>query len=278
MADRGKTLSAKIQQETDDDVIGIGEVYKGVCDSGMTPSTTTIVSYDLKGFGDDFFNNDWVMIVLYNYNNHGVAPEREVVDINDYVSATGTFTTDAFTANVEADDEVMVAYTNHNQFSLAVPAADSTDNVLERDVIGNKTDTSQTTVGATRSLMGYVKGSLDEINEILDLTRTGGDIAVTAAEANLFIDDAPTKIINGISIKINTEHMAAGDTYKFREYYRDESGGGYIEVADPISLIDAQSSPLYMIKLQPYRYGCKITAEKIEGTDRNFKIEAIVGE
>lgn len=116
--DRGKTLSAKIQQEIQDDVISIGEVYKGTCDAGMAPSTTTIVSNDLTDFGDDYFNNDWVMIVLYNYNNHGVAPEREVQDITDYTSTTGTFTTVAFSANVEPDDVVMVAYTKHNQFAM----------------------------------------------------------------------------------------------------------------------------------------------------------------
>lgn len=125
MADRGKTLTAKIQQEIQDDVISIGEVYKGVCDAGMTPSTTTIVSNDLAGYGDDYFNTDWVMIILYNYNNHGVVPEGDVVDITDYVSATGTFTTAAFSANVEPDDVVMVAYTKHNQFAMGAELFDT---------------------------------------------------------------------------------------------------------------------------------------------------------
>lgn len=125
MADRGKTLSAKIQQETDDDVISIGEVYKGVCDAGMPPSTTTIVSNNLAGYGDDYFNTDWVLIVLFNNNNHGVAPEGQVRDITDYVSATGTFTTVAFGANIEPDDIVMVAYTKHYQFATAAEYYDT---------------------------------------------------------------------------------------------------------------------------------------------------------
>ena len=125
MADRGKTLSAKIIQETDDDVISIGEVYKGTCDAGMTPSTTTIVSNNLRGFGDDFFNNDWVMLVMYNYNSHGAAPESEVRNITDYVSNTGTFTTVAFSANIEPDDIVMVAYTKHYQFATSAELFDT---------------------------------------------------------------------------------------------------------------------------------------------------------
>lgn len=115
--DKGKTLSAKILKDVDKDVISIGEVYKGKCDAGMAASLTTIVSKDLKGFGDDYFNTDWVMLVLYNDNSHGAAPEGESVDIINYVSSTGTFTIDAVTANVEPDDVVMVAYTKHNQFA-----------------------------------------------------------------------------------------------------------------------------------------------------------------
>lgn len=137
MADRGKTLSAGLIQETKDDVISIGEVYKGVCDAGMAPSTTTIVSKDLKGYGDDYFNNDWVMLVLYNDNNHGVAPESEGNNITDYDSLTGTFTTVAFTGNIEPDDVVMVAYTKHYQFATSAEIlATSGTEVVQMDDLG----------------------------------------------------------------------------------------------------------------------------------------------
>lgn len=114
-----------------------------------------------------------------------------------------------------------------------------------------------------------------ELDEVLDLTRTDGDIAVTAVETNLYIDDTPTKIINGLSIKIDTSNMGAGDTYEFREYYRIESGGSYLEVASTATLSDAQADPLYVMHLEAYRYGMKITAKKTAGTDRSFDIEAI---
>ena len=45
----------------------------------------------------------------------------------------------------------------------AVSSADSTANATIADVIGNKTDASQTTVGTTRSLMGYLKGVLTTV-------------------------------------------------------------------------------------------------------------------
>jgi len=132
-----------------------------------------------------------------------------------------------------------------------------------------------------------VKASLDlahtdldaiivELSEILDLTRTGADIAVTAAETNLFIDDAPTKIIAGRSIKIRCDEMQAGDTYTFREKYRIESGAAYDTKADPLQLSGVQTEPLYVFSLDDYRYGCNITAQKDAGVDRSFYVEAIV--
>lgn len=42
----------------------------------------------------------------------------------------------------------------------AVPAPDSVVNLLERDVVGNKADTANATVGATSSIMRYIKGLL----------------------------------------------------------------------------------------------------------------------
>lgn len=45
----------------------------------------------------------------------------------------------------------------------AVPTADSTANLLARDVGGNKEDAAQTTVGTTRSIIAYVKGVLNQL-------------------------------------------------------------------------------------------------------------------
>lgn len=46
---------------------------------------------------------------------------------------------------------------------LTVPSADSTDNVYERDVIGNKNDAAVTTVGTTKSAMAYLKGLITNV-------------------------------------------------------------------------------------------------------------------
>lgn len=232
-----------------------------------------------EDFPDNFFK-DYYIYVAWDADGAGAAPQTESQQASAYTSSDGTITHTAFTTPLAVGDEVFLihpsAYNATVIASLNVPSADSIDNILERDVIGNKTDGAQTTVGTTRSLMGYTKGALTELGEILDLSRTEGDIAVTGAETNLFIDDTPTKVNNGLSIKIDMTNMAGGDTYEFKEYYRIESGGSYLEVADTIELTGAQADPLHVIQLQPYRYGAKVTATKTAGTDRNFKIEAII--
>ena len=85
-------------------------IITGVCDTGMTASTTTIVSDDLDGYGDDYFNNNWFLMVVKNANSIGAAPSGETREITDYVSATGTFTCTAFSANVEASDEIVLIH------------------------------------------------------------------------------------------------------------------------------------------------------------------------
>jgi len=117
-----------------------------------------------------------------------------------------------------------------------------------------------------------------DVASILDMTRSEALVAVTAAETNLFIDDAPTIIVNGLSVKIDLTNMAAGDTYVLREYYRITNGGAYFRVSDDAAnaLVGAQSPVLKVVHLETYRYGCKVTAQKTAGTDRSFQTETIV--
>ena len=107
--DKGRTLTARLLEKLAASIIDIGESYTGVCNSGMVASTTTIVCDDLKDFDDDYFNDGWLMYIAHNDDAPGTAPEGETRDISNYVSATGTFTTAAFSANVEEDDVVIVA-------------------------------------------------------------------------------------------------------------------------------------------------------------------------
>lgn len=94
----------KLQQDLAD-VQGV--VHRGACTTG--DSTTAVSILSLAGFGNDFFNTDWIMACLIDINGAGSSPEGEIRDITDYVSATGAFTTAAFDANIEAGDIMLVA-------------------------------------------------------------------------------------------------------------------------------------------------------------------------
>ena len=59
-----------------------------------------------------------------------------------------------------------------------VPAADSSNNRLITEVIGNKSDTSVETVGTTGSLLAYAKGALGQ-----------GDVATADASTNVKVSD-----------------------------------------------------------------------------------------
>jgi len=82
----------------------------GQCSSTMPDSTTTIIVPGLAGYGDDLFNTKFYLQIILNASVHGNQPERQVRKITDYVSATGTFTTDAFTSNVSANDTVLILH------------------------------------------------------------------------------------------------------------------------------------------------------------------------
>lgn len=115
-------------------------VLQGVAPVG-TNSTTAVVIAALAGYGDDFFNNQWYMQILHNDNSATNAPEKEVRQITDYASATGTFTMTAFSAAIEAGDLCLIMHEsqvalgrddNNNTFASTNVVANADGSVLER--------------------------------------------------------------------------------------------------------------------------------------------------
>ncbi len=126
--------------------------FRGTCDVGMTASLTTIVCNDLKDFGNDFFNEKFYVQILKNASGVGTAPELQVRKVTDYVSASGTFTVDAFTANVEESDEIGVIHE-----SLITLGRGDSNNVFDSSSVTSNEDGSiferlewiQTALGGT---------------------------------------------------------------------------------------------------------------------------------
>lgn len=81
--------------------------YTGV---NTAASTTAPVVDKLAGFGDDYFNNEWYMRVIFDAGVANAAPESETRLITNYVSSTGGFVVDAFGTAVADGDVVTVVH------------------------------------------------------------------------------------------------------------------------------------------------------------------------
>lgn len=132
-------------------------------------------------------------IPAYAYGqNPSLVPKLVQVDADGYVIPSGT--TDAL---------------------LAVPAPDSTANAFERDVIGNKTDAPAGSVGATASLMAYVK-------ELLTLQLAGGVTNAVATGAAVIsnglalftVTGGPIQVLSLVSI-CQTANDATASTLQY---------------------------------------------------------------
>lgn len=162
--------------------------------AAATASTTEIAIAALAGYGDDFFNNKYYMQVLHNADSAGDAPEAQVRKITDYVSATGTFTVDAFSANVGQDlcvilHESLVALgrdDNNNVYSSSNVAANADGSVLERlEYIQGDLGAA---VGASLSAdIAAVKAAVDTVDDLVDT-----EVAAIKAETD--------KIAGGIAL------------------------------------------------------------------------------
>ncbi len=116
-----------------------------------------------------------------------------------------------------------------------------------------------------------------QVDAILSLKRESGTPTVTGAEITLYEDAAPTKNKMGVVVKIDMAALQAGDTFVLKEKYKDESGGSY-QTVDSMTYTGAQTKPLRLIAMSPYRYGAAITIQKTGGTDRIIEWESFVGE
>lgn len=206
--------------------IAQGMFYRGRCDVGMTGSTTTIVSADLAGYADDIFNTDYVMVVLLDANDKGDAPEGEIRDITDYVSATGTFTTVAFSANVEENDLVLVARREYFiidgvALQTILATGSFADTIMNKD--GNQTFNRETdSLEAIRDLIAGFDPSWVAMQLLID----ADDFDVLDADANT--ERWTPEYITGV----NEADASINDDTSDKLYMKiDSSGAGAREYA-----------------------------------------------
>ena len=215
---------------------GVGLWMFGECAPDMVASTITVRCPNLAGLGDDLFNTEFFMQVLNNVNAPGAAPEPEVRQITDYVSGTGTFTVNAFSANVEAGDQVCIFH-----------------NLIWGPFV----------------LINLI---FDMVSAILRLQETYDSLTADGTEQTVYQNNNPLGVFDPRKIKIDMGNMAVGDTVVLRWYERISSGGALVQ-KDEMIFDDVQDPPLVNIELEPNRYGFRATLEQTAGVNRVFPWE-----
>lgn len=176
------------------DNLTINLVYKGFIAGNACVNAVRLVGGDNVNVTVDFYGVASTAIVEflttavtnatisgYFYNSGTTNLSKDVVDtvtgstwfVSGYDGAAGASFSGGSGAAVSADD---ISTVISNQ---AVPTADSTANVLERDVIGNKTDAAATgSVSATESLMAYAKQNVTNTEKIGTIANTAGTATI----------------------------------------------------------------------------------------------------
>ena len=186
-----------------------------------TNSTTAVVIAALAGYGDDFFNNQWYMQILHNDNSATNAPEKEVRQITDYASATGTFTMTAFSAAVEAGDLCLILHEsqvvlgrddNNNTFASTNVAANADGSVLERlEAIKDQIDTVDNFVDTE---VAAIKVETDQIGTVANTGGTAtlagliGDVKNISLSASALDGVKQTTIADATTIPNNSQAAA----------------------------------------------------------------------
>jgi len=200
----------------------------GKCSSTMTASTTELVVPTLVGYGDDFFNNKFYIQILKNANSVGNAPEIQVRKITDYVSATGTFTVDAFGANVEASDEIVVLHE-----SLVALGRDDNDNVF-----------------ASTNVVANADGSMIERLEWIQVALGGAATQLRVQQSASGTVEETDLIRFQVSLMdIDSGAIASADidiTAITQTMERSRNGSAYSVISDPVVTFSKADGIVYM--------------------------------
>ncbi len=114
----------------------------------------------------------------------------------------------------------------------------------------------------------------DLVVAMYTLQETGGTLLADGTEQNVVIVNAPAGVFKPLTIAIDLDNMAGGDTTVIRCYSRITLAGGLQQV-DYLSYTGADGGLLngtkvIYITLPPNRYGFSVTLQQTAGVNRNY--------
>lgn len=209
---------------------------EGLCYYGLIsaiPGANQFTVPELAGLGNAKFIGafPYRVFCLWDAGGVGAAPQSEMQPVTAYVSATGDFTHNAFTAALVAGDEVLILHPRLAEIAEIVPMHLTVDQIFAL------------------------------VNAILTTTETGGTITTNGAEQDVYINNAPAGVYEPLVVKIDLTSMTAAESITVRVRDRIRPGGGLLVADTPIVYAGVQAVPLKYVTLQPNRYGVQVTLE-----------------
>jgi hypothetical protein len=360
--------------QTTDSLEAISEAIAALIAAGIAVSgTVNDVGPAITDFNTDLTeaSNDHYNGMLMMFLNGVCAGQAHLVD--DYVGATKNclFAAADQWTDIPADGDNFVllpavgAYLAKLYAALLVPGADSLNNVLTRDVAGDKSDTALYVATATASLMRYVKAllqgrvvgygtfttssatvpadtsrteandywkghglmpltgtcagqerpirqytvttdvfTLDEPftaapglvayviltevypvqrlldifnldNSMLELNETGATITTDGTEQTAYINNIPAAAFKPLAVQLDLTPLAAGDSLRVREYYRNVAGGALV-LHDEMTFVGAQAIPMKSVTLEPDRHGIQVTIQELAGAHNDIVVSVLM--
>jgi len=104
------------------------------------------------------------------------------------------------------------------------------------------------------------------------LTETGGTLTASAAEQNVYVNNAPAGVYEPICVDIDFTNQTATETTIIREYKRIRTGGALILNDVPVTYAGVVADPkVRTVTLLPNRFGVAVTLEcSVSGTFRDY--------
>jgi len=145
------------------------------------------------------------------------------------------------------------------------------DALIEALEAGFDTAALEATLAVVDTVVDAIKVKTDAMGI---LTSSNTTVTTDGTEQNAYINNAPSGIFEPVAVKIDVTNHTVTETITIKEYYRNASGGDWLE-HDSKTYTGLISKDEITVRLDPNRYGVKVTIKKDAGTNRDYVCEAM---
>lgn len=228
--------------------------FKGTCTSNPA-NTSQAACTTLAGFGEDYFNTGWSLMVVLNADSAGSDPEGDIIDIIAYATGTGLFTLNvAASAQITTGDGIFIVRKEElNLDDVTMLGGSGTVWYLNSATSGDETgltwENASKTLTAVEALMAagdicYIAASHDEeIGDVIINLAGVSFIGLGEGDARplLTCNDATDEItITAAGVTLKNLRLEPGANTVAKAFRIDSTGDGC--TLENISFIKGEGS------------------------------------